>query len=88
MALDFGPDFLFSDRFVETDKFRAYNLLISKAFIENPAIGIDVAGMIAVGIDVDSVDAVLIKYLNDFGVVFKSIQTTNENGALRYNLEF
>lgn len=91
MTLDFADDLTKNKDLllVRSDKYRAYNLLKDGGiFVDNPGIGLDIAGMIGAGLDDDQIEGIITQYLVDFNCDLKNTQIVSEKGniSLRYDL--
>lgn len=88
MALDFADKLNNNDLvLVRTDKYRAFNLLRHK-FVDNPGIGLDLAGMVSAGLDDNQIETIITQYLSDFGVKLLDMDIKSENGKIRIDYEF
>lgn len=89
MALDFADEVDEDIKLVESDKYRAYNLLKkSDFFVDNPAIGLDTAGMIQKGIDDLQIQDAVINYLTSFNCDLHGAEVESKKGVITMKFKF
>lgn len=91
MALDFADKLTHGSDIglVKTDKYRAYNLLKrAHTFVDNPGIGLDIEGMVGMGIEDDALESMVVHYLMDFGCDLTKSKITAHKGTLKIRFDF
>lgn len=91
MTLDFADKLAANGDIVlvRSDKYRAYNLLAkANLFIDNPAIGLDIAGMVQAGIADSQIEDRIAQYLVNFDCEMKDAMIESNKGTIKIDYDF
>lgn len=73
---------------IRGDQYRAYNLLKrAQVFQDNPGIGLDIAAMVAHGMDDRQIETSMTKYLVDFGCQLMGMRIRADRGSISVEYE-